>query len=462
MRSETDTTEIAAPEAPLPAPVAPRVQAVAARRVGRTWAGLVGAVWPGAILLGAFVQLAFGLEGLPTVLLLLGLPLMLLAYGLGAATVPRAPEPPMTPLRFCRLQALEKGSLVWPAVGLSVLGPLTLHAWIWALRTAGHAYTSLAEFDVWMLMSVPLTVAAHATLGYQAAKDARARARLRIGQRPRPARYGRVIGLVSLAGLLPGVFLFGIPPLIVFGTSLLLVPMIFGATRRRFTRERAALLEAATDYHAQTHPEDFTRQLRLVLGATRSSDEDKAQALGLLAALAPAEQVREEVLAFLDAHTERRLGDERSLACALELCEERAITPPPQVSLSLARHAEPTIAERAVLLLARTPDPVVQSGLRCLVRHVRGAVQLATIETLAAIGGREVIDDLAQVAHESENYVVRREARAAMRAIQRRLGGVLEAATLSFPAEVDERGALSAAPTAASPEGSLTLSDRSS
>ena len=130
--------------------------------------------------------------------------------------------------------------MAWPLAALALLAPLTLH-YLYYLAT--EAPVARGSFDGWIGLSIAVVGHCHlllAVLCWRFARRVRRRSAAELGHAP--ARDGWVaLGLVTLASLVPGVALLGIPVLLVAVTGLLFIPAMFHWASLRVRRERHAL-----------------------------------------------------------------------------------------------------------------------------------------------------------------------------------------------------------------------------
>lgn len=135
---------------------------------------------------------------------------------------------------------LERRSLAWPLVGLSLVLPLTLH-----LAVACLFSIPLKSFDVWIAFSLVLTVPAHVTLAAfaaQLASDVSASEDFQPPTRSVGRAALRAWGFTVLVSLVPGVLVLGIPPLLVAATGGVVIPVMFAAARGVLLTERRRLV----------------------------------------------------------------------------------------------------------------------------------------------------------------------------------------------------------------------------
>jgi hypothetical protein len=134
------------------------------------------------------------------------------------------------------VEGLERRSLGWPLVGLSLVAPLSLH-----LAVAALFSIPLESFDVWVAISLVLTVPAHVTLAAFAAQFAKDVHAASDSAGPSVGRAAfRAWGVTVLVSFVPGVVLLGIPPLLVAVTGVF-IPIMFSVARNAAFTERARL-----------------------------------------------------------------------------------------------------------------------------------------------------------------------------------------------------------------------------
>lgn len=130
---------------------------------------------------------------------------------------------------------LEPWSYALPLVGLSFVAPLSIHAPVFLFASDG-----LLALGQWIAASTLLVGIAHLTL---AGLSLRFGLKLYRGTLTRSAEREamRALGLTTLMGCVPGVFFFGIPPLLVAITGMFFVPASFVVIERCCAYERALL-----------------------------------------------------------------------------------------------------------------------------------------------------------------------------------------------------------------------------
>ncbi|HEY8079475.1 MAG TPA: hypothetical protein VIF62_35335 [Labilithrix sp.] len=132
---------------------------------------------------------------------------------------------------------LEVRSVWLPLAGAALVVPLTLHlAFAWIVSSSQTDLTS--DFDVWILLSLVLTIPAHGVLALLAVRFAKKLRAWREGER-RPSAWAPLLWTI-VAGCVPGIVLYLIPPILVAVTGLF-VPIAFSVMRARVLDERAKL-----------------------------------------------------------------------------------------------------------------------------------------------------------------------------------------------------------------------------
>jgi hypothetical protein len=141
-----------------------------------------------------------------------------------------------TPARLARAKAdrIERASAGLPLVGVALLGPLTLHFAVSRLIPM--------PFDWWIALSLGLVGHAHLVLAYLAWKYA---GRLQQA-RTEELAWGdesawSALGITVAATVLPSLWFFFVPSLLVGLTGLVLVPLAFSRMRVAILRERRVL-----------------------------------------------------------------------------------------------------------------------------------------------------------------------------------------------------------------------------
>lgn len=133
-------------------------------------------------------------------------------------------------------------SLVLPMVAVSLLAPLTLHLPVaLVLFSERGLHHTLAEFDKWMLYSAVLVLHCHLLLGGLAWRFVRRLARGQVHFTEGSAAGMGALGWVTLASLMPGVFLIGIPTGVVAITGLVFVPLMFRVAGETWAREEQVI-----------------------------------------------------------------------------------------------------------------------------------------------------------------------------------------------------------------------------
>jgi hypothetical protein len=150
------------------------------------------------------------------------------------------------PLRLAchRADRLERASVALPLVGWSLCAPLVSHFAVYVAlsNTQGEWFERAArEFDSWILISIVVTAAAHAVLVICAVRFAKNLRRANdSAAQPMPSAWAP-LGWTALAGCLPGVVLYVVPPVLVVLTGLAFIPAVFAFVRARVLSERNAI-----------------------------------------------------------------------------------------------------------------------------------------------------------------------------------------------------------------------------
>jgi hypothetical protein len=241
---------------------AARAARVESRRSGRIASGVAGIV--GALLIAgaAVAELFVGRKqrgGGLTVLLLSTWAAMGVVYSLAwvigrvrersltnpprRSADPRADlawletERPLSRLR-ASASALERASIAFPLIAISLLAPLTLHLLVWAL--VARRNDALASFDDWMRVSMVVVGHAHLVLAFLGYRFASRACQLSTDELE-AARSGaewRAYGFAVLASALPGAVLFLIPPVLTALTGLLFNPLAYRLLTGAVVQER--------------------------------------------------------------------------------------------------------------------------------------------------------------------------------------------------------------------------------
>lgn len=424
------------------------------RRRARAKIGALAALWPALVALAGVLQAALGMPGLSTAIFLIGAPLLL---GLSWATLslgrsPRTP-PALPPGGWVAAQEVEAPGLLWPVTGAALLAPLTMHALVWLCLGVGLGSGSLADFDAWLAISLPLTALAHGALVVYARRFARG---LLTDPLANPAVLGpsaaRAIGMVTLAGTVPGAILLGVPTALVGLTGLVVVPLIFNWAASTADSERAELLAAARRY-AELDPEGFEAQARRLLLNPSTADPARARLLQLLFMVGTREATRRSVQDVLQealAWSEVPYAA-KGMTQALQFCDRLGFALDPEVAEALSYHPNPSVSVTLAKSLRRRPQPFAQDILRKMLNRSDPQILRAAVHSLSRIGSHVDIAHLGGLAQKTYFPAIRDEARAAIRAIRARSGGAGPAA-LSFPAQADPGGALSLSSGPSSPE----------
>ncbi len=441
-----DELEVVAPDAALePAVVAHHD--IRHRRRARAKIGAVAALWPALVALVGVFQTALGLPGFSTAVFLLGAPLLLGASWATLSLYQRKQRTPaLTPGGWVAAQEVEAPGLLWPVTGAALLAPLTVHGLLWMIFGVALGSSNWADFDIWLAISLPLTALAHVALVVHVRRFARG---LLTDPLAKPAVLGpsaaRAVGMVTLAGTVPGAVLLGVPTAFVGLTGLLVIPLIFNWAAGTADRERNALLEAVRR-HCQLDPEGFEDQVRRLLLERSTPDLARARLLQLLFMVGTREATRrnvQDVLRGALQWSEVPYGA-KAVTQALEICDRLGFALEPDVAEALSHHPNPSVSVTLAKSLRRRPQPFAQDILRKMLGRREPEILRAAVHGLSRIGSHVDIAHLGGLVQHTYFPAIRDEARAAIRAIRARSGGAGPAA-LSFPAEAESGGALSLA-----------------
>ena len=152
------------------------------------------------------------------------------------------------PRRIARklIEDRERASASLPLIGAALLAPLAIHALAWLLFSGLSGILSariFAGFDAWIVLSVPVAGLAHLALAILGGRfGSKLRSRPSAELVASPAKDGwYALKITALAGLVPGLLLIMIPPLLVGFTGLLFIPLSFYAMSRAIVGERDAV-----------------------------------------------------------------------------------------------------------------------------------------------------------------------------------------------------------------------------
>ncbi len=137
--------------------------------------------------------------------------------------------------------ALETRSVAAPLVGWALLAPLTIHFVVYAVMVSASPLDRIVdEYDWWICASLLLTGIAHVTLAALGVRFAqRLRNEFSMGART-PSVWAPLMWTI-LAGCVPGVILYLVPPTLVAATGVVFIPATFAAMRARVRAEREAI-----------------------------------------------------------------------------------------------------------------------------------------------------------------------------------------------------------------------------
>lgn len=136
--------------------------------------------------------------------------------------------------------ALETRSVAAPLVGWALCAPLTMHFIVYCFNNSANTLDHLtSDYEWWICASLLITAVAHLTLAALAVRFAKA-VRAEQAGGPTPSAWAPLLW-TTLAGCVPGVVLFLVPPILVAATGLVFIPATFAWMRRRVHDERFAL-----------------------------------------------------------------------------------------------------------------------------------------------------------------------------------------------------------------------------
>jgi hypothetical protein len=249
----------------------PKLEAIVAKRVARTLAGVVGIVGAFATVLIAFLESDYPNEEWGTYVLLASSsaaivtylavrlllrsgdhllrrsrPLPTLATLSGRLDADLATLDALDPVRqwLSRLAGTrgkhEAFVRAVPLIAISLLTPLTLH-WLFSfLLTAQGA----RDFAVWIKISAVVVGHAHLALAYLSYRFTTKLARsstAEIEAMSIHGEWGKTLGITVLVSAVPGILALAVPPILSAITGLVFIPVMFILTRNQVLEERAML-----------------------------------------------------------------------------------------------------------------------------------------------------------------------------------------------------------------------------
>lgn len=142
-----------------------------------------------------------------------------------------------------RLSRLEQPALMRPLGATALLGPLAVHAIVFAvyrLFSGMQMAGAMADFSFWIAASSLIVGHAHLVSRWLLHDAAKRQLGVDLAV---PARHpvGRVVGWTALAGAIPGVLLLALPPLLTALTALVVAYPAHRWLRHRVQQERALL-----------------------------------------------------------------------------------------------------------------------------------------------------------------------------------------------------------------------------
>jgi hypothetical protein len=140
------------------------------------------------------------------------------------------------------LFSMETASIALPLAGIAFAAPLTLHAGVAVLDG------ELRGFADWMRISAVLVGHAHLALAGHGLLFARTLHRARSGEESQRVRVERSwlggLGVAVMCGIVPGIVLIGIPPVLVLVTGVVFIPASYMTLQIIFAHERAVVRRA--------------------------------------------------------------------------------------------------------------------------------------------------------------------------------------------------------------------------
>ena len=283
------------------------------------------------------------------------------------------------------LHQLSLGSLAWPLAGASLLTPLSLHFVVSLFLISPHTgmQQHLQLFGYYIALTTLLLIPAYITLVFEGRHFARSLAGLT--RNPPAHRSGlRALFATVLASFIPGIFLLGIPPLLVAATGLVFVPAIFALAQSTYQSEQDELHPLETELSG-TYPEvAFEHFSQLAVDRERSAD------IRLLAFRFLKEHYgRERLGPVLDTILER--PTDALTIHALDTCRAMVHRPPISALVNLAVTASPPIAAESVRLLVLSHGVAAEPALRRLLTAPSSEARSAVLRGLGQVGNRETI-----------------------------------------------------------------------
>jgi hypothetical protein len=226
-----------------------KVVVVGERRIARIAGGAVG-ILGAALLVTTLLTSGDGALCEPAWALALAVLAAVLAYGASRAVL-RIARPSRTrqALMSSTLGRLESWSIGLPLVALALLAPLTIHAAVWAIAAFAFGDTPLAtataELSGWIGWSAIIVGNAHLALAAWVVRFAKTLTRSTTEQvvALHAANRGwRHLVFTTAVAAVPGVLLV-LPPVIVFATGALFLPLAYHLTRAVILAERSAIEE---------------------------------------------------------------------------------------------------------------------------------------------------------------------------------------------------------------------------
>jgi len=127
-------------------------------------------------------------------------------------------------------ERLLSRSITLPMSGLALVFPMTIHGLVFLLSVADSDLLAV-QFSAWITISVALVGLAHLTLVQRMVRDTRQMLTSGVSISWKLLAKN-ALKKTTLMACIPGIILFGIPPLLTLGTGLVFIPLMYwGATR---------------------------------------------------------------------------------------------------------------------------------------------------------------------------------------------------------------------------------------
>ncbi len=386
------------------------------RRRARTGAGVAAA-------LGAVTAMHLGAIAPWTATTILGGTWLLSAAVYGAmrwryaAHHRRALRPARSTHRILQLAALHDlgvASIFWPLAGVCLLAPHSIHLVIDLAIFSMYAPMSLVpDFGSYMTLTAALLIPAYGTLVARSRRFARRLVRHPDRAAREPAGL-QALFAATLAALIPGVLLLGIPSVLVAITGALFIPLSFGLAKRAFFAEQT-ILRALENDAGELSAEATYGSLKLVAVDHRRSIGSRLMALRMLVAHHDRDRVGEVLGALLAC------PDDEMVPSALETCAAIRYRPAVNTLVRLAKRRDTKVAREAVALLIASHGAAAEAELRALLGATTRDAQKAVLNGLGLFGTRASLEAIHARLERSDNPLPRPAAMAAIAQITARL-----------------------------------------